>query len=291
MDNLLLNIEQALLWAKEQLGSHHVSDDGVHDSAIVDSKFLLAACLQCEIVYLHTWPEKLLDTLQMQMFQNYISQRILGNPVAYIIGYRDFWTLRLKVSAATLIPRPETELLVEIALSLGLAKATKVLDLGTGSGAIALALASESPDWLITGLDKSAESVVLAKDNAAVHKLERVNFIQSDWFSAVQKQQFNLIVTNPPYIEDDNCYLQQGDVRFEPSSALTSGFDGLDDIRLIVSQSQYYLADEGWLVIEHGYQQHGQVTDILHSHGFKQIRSEYDFNGLPRVSLGKIKKA
>jgi release factor glutamine methyltransferase len=144
---------------------------------------------------------------------------------------------------------------------------------------------------LIIGLDKSSEAVLLAKENAIIHKLERVNFIQSDWFSAVeQQQQFNLIVTNPPYIEDNNHYLQQGDVRFEPSNALRSGLDGLDDIRLIVSQSKYYLADNGWLVIEHGYQQHSQVTNILSANGFNQIRSEYDLNGLPRVSIGKIGK-
>lgn len=286
----MLTIAQALLWAKEQLSLHHVSDDGLHDSAAMDSKVLLAACLQCEIVYLHTWPEKWLDKRQMKIFEDYISQRILGHPVAHIVGYRDFWTLRLKVSAATLIPRPETELLVEIALSLNLAKDAKVIDLGTGTGAIALALASENLGWLITGLDKSAEAVVLAKDNAAIHQLEQVNFMQSDWFCAVEQQQFDLIITNPPYIEDNNHYLQQGDVRFEPSSALTSGFDGLDDIRLIVSQSQCYLADNGWLVIEHGYQQHDQVTNILRAHGFEQIRSEYDLNGLPRVSLGKIGK-
>ena len=285
---MLFTIAQALLWAREQLSSHNISDDGLSESAAIDSKVLLAACLQCEVVYLHTWPERWLDKLQVKTFQSYISQRILGYPVAHIIGYRDFWTLRLKVSAATLIPRPETELLVEIALSLDLAKDANVVDLGTGTGAIALALASEKPDWFITGLDKSPEAVLLAKDNAALHKLERVNFIQSDWFYAVKQQKFALIVTNPPYIEDDNHYLQQGDVRFEPSSALISGFDGLDDIRLIVSQSKHYLADNGWIVIEHGYQQSDQVTDILSANGFHQIRNEYDLNGLPRVSLGKL---
>ena len=285
---MLLTIAQALLWAKEQLSSHNVSDDGLHDCAAIDSKYLLAASLQREVVYLHTWPERWLSKSQMEIFESYISQRILGNPVAYIIGYRDFWTLRLKVSTATLIPRPETELLVEISLSLDLVEHAKVLDLGSGSGAIALALASEKPDWFITGLDKIAEAVLLAKDNATLHKLERVNFVQSDWFCAVEHQQFDLIVTNPPYIEDNNHYLLQGDVRFEPSSALTSGLDGLDDIRLIVAQSKHYLAADGWLVIEHGYQQSDQITDILTTHGFIQIRNEYDLNGLPRVSLGKV---
>jgi release factor glutamine methyltransferase len=247
---------------------------------------LLAACLQCEVVYLHTWPEKLLDELQIKLFQEYISQRSLGHPVAHIIGYRDFWSLRLKVSSATLIPRPETELLVEIALNLNLAEYSKALDLGTGTGAIALALASENSNWLVTGLDKSLQAVALAKNNAVIHKLERVKFIQSDWFSAVEDRKFDLIVTNPPYIENNNHYLQQGDVRFEPESALTSGVDGLDDIRSIVSQSKHFLTDNGWLLIEHGYKQSRQVTDILRAHGFNQIRSELDLNGLPRVAMG-----
>ena len=249
---------------------------------------LLAACLQREVIYLHTWPEKLLDELQMKTFQKYIRQRSLGHPVAHIIGYRDFWSLRLKVSPATLIPRPETELLVEIALNINLVEDSTVLDLGTGTGAIALALASENPYWTITGLDKSSQAVSLAKDNAVMNNLERVNFIQSDWFSAIEDQQFDLIVTNPPYIEENNQYLQQGDVRFEPSSALTSGVDGLDDIRFIVSQSKHYLTDNGWLLIEHGFQQSSQVMNILRAHGFNQIRSELDLNGLPRVTLGYI---
>ena len=286
MENQLLTIEQALSWAKAQLNANSVSDDGLHDSASIDSKVLLADCLQRELVYLHTWPEKRLDQMQMNKFKDYIEHRSSGHPVAHIVGYRDFWSLRLNVSPATLIPRPETELLVEIALDLNLTEHATVLDLGTGSGAIALSLASEQPNWLITGVDKSEQAITLAKDNATKHQLERVNFIQSDWFSALEHKQFDLIVTNPPYIENNNQYLQLGDVRFEPSSALTSGLDGLDDIRLIVSQSKHYLTDNGWLVIEHGYQQSDQVADILSEQGFRQIRSELDLNGLPRVALG-----
>jgi release factor glutamine methyltransferase len=286
LDNLSFTIAQALSWAREQFSSHSVSDDGLYDSAAIDSKVLLATCLQREVVYLHTWPEKRLNKMQMKIFQEFVSQRSLGHPVAHIIGYRDFWSLRLKVSPATLIPRPETELLVEIALQLKLDEHSKVLDLGTGTGAIALALATENPCWLVTGLDKNTEAVALAQDNASMHKLERVKFIQSDWFSAVTQQQFDLIVTNPPYIENNNRYLKQGDVRFEPSSALTSGMDGLDDIRLIISQSKHYLADNGWLVIEHGYQQSDQVSDVLKAHGFNKIKNETDLNGLPRVTLG-----
>lgn len=288
MNNPLLTIEQALSWAKEKLTQDGVSDDGLHNSAAVDSKVLLAACLHQEMVYLHTWPEKLLTQMQMQTFEEYLALRSLGHPVAHIIGYRDFWTLRLKVSAATLIPRPETELLVEIVLGLDLPDKTKILDLGTGTGAIALALASENCNWQVTGLDKYPQAVALAKENAMVHQLERVDFVQSNWFSAVAHRQFDLIVSNPPYIEDDNHYLQRGDVRFEPTSALTAGADGLDDIRLIVAQSKHHMTVRGWLVIEHGYQQSSQVADIFKEHDFKQIRSEFDLNGLPRVTLGSI---
>ncbi|WP_299078102.1 peptide chain release factor N(5)-glutamine methyltransferase [uncultured Paraglaciecola sp.] len=288
MDRPELTIAQALAWAKEQLSAQGVSDDGLFDSAAIDSKILLAACLQQEQVYLHTWPEKHLDEQQMCAFENYICQRSAGHPVAHIIGYRDFWSLRLKVSAATLIPRPETELLVEIALNLPITKDAKVLDLGTGTGAIALALASECLYWSVTGIDKSSAAVSLAKENGVQHQLERVNFIQSDWFSGVEQCAFDLIVTNPPYIEDNNHYLQQGDVRFEPSSALTSGADGLDDIRLIIAQSKKYLANKGYLVIEHGYQQSAQVADIFRDNGFEDIRIEYDLNDLPRVTLGSI---
>jgi release factor glutamine methyltransferase len=288
LHNSLFTIAQALLWAKEQLSANSVSDDGLHDSASIDSKVLLADCLKREVIYLHTWPEKRLDAPQMKKFQEHITQRSLGHPVAHIIGYRDFWTLRLKVSPATLIPRPETELLVETVLNLNLVQYAKVLDLGTGTGAIALALASENPNWLITGVDKSYQALLLAKDNAITHQLEQVNLIQSDWYSAVEHLKFDLIVTNPPYIEDNNHYLQQGDVRFEPSSALISGSDGLDDIRLIVSQSKQYLSENGWLVIEHGYQQSKQVMSVLKAEGFNQIRSELDLNGLPRVTIGRI---
>ncbi|MEP1445076.1 MAG: peptide chain release factor N(5)-glutamine methyltransferase [Paraglaciecola sp.] len=284
----MLTIAQALDWAKTQLRDRGVSDDGLHESAAIDSKVLLAASLNKELVFLHTWPEKLLDKLQMKTFEEFIEQRTAGHPVAHIIGYRDFWTLRLKVTPATLIPRPETELLVEIALTLDLPESVKVLDLGTGTGAIALALASEKHNWVITGVDKQSDAVTLAKHNAVLNKLERVEFKQSDWFSAVTQQQFDLIVSNPPYIEENNAYLQLGDVRFEPSSALTAGLDGLEDIRHIVAQSRQYLTHNGWLVIEHGYQQSASVEAIFKENTFKKIYSESDLNGLPRATFGCI---
>jgi release factor glutamine methyltransferase len=281
-----LTIKQALAWARQELVENGVSDDGQFDSSAIDSKVLLSACLDCELVYLHIWPEKYLNHSQLEHLQTLVAKRILGHPVAYLIGYKDFWSLHLQVSPATLIPRPETERLVEIALDLPMHESAKVLDLGTGTGAIALALASEKPNWSITGLDKNLEAVKLAKENATSNQLEQVVFIQSDWFSGVGKQQFNLIVTNPPYVEQDNELLKKGDVRFEPSIALTSGVDGLDDIRLIVAAGKKHLLNNAWLVIEHGYQQGELVSHIFRSHGYSQIHTEQDLNDLPRITLG-----
>jgi release factor glutamine methyltransferase len=287
-----MTIAQALQWAKQQLIAHQVSDDGLVDSATVDSKVILCASLDCELVYLHTWPEKLLTPAQLSILEEFIAKRITGVPVAHIIGYRDFWSLRLHVSAATLIPRPETERLVEIALELPLPTDAHVLDLGTGTGAIALSLASEQPKWQVMGLDKSPAAVALATHNAQVNQLHTVKFIQSDWFSAIDivknNSKYDLIVTNPPYVEEASQYLKMGDVRFEPASALTSGVDGLEDIRLIAEQAKSYLRNEGWLLIEHGFQQGQAVADILKVNGFINVRIEADINNLPRATLGQF---
>ncbi len=282
------SIQQALEWARAALSKAKVSDDGNFDSSRVDSKALLAAVLQKELVYLHTWPEKLLDAQQAQAFKQAVEQRVLGHPVAHITGYRDFWSLRLAVSNSTLIPRPETELLIELVLALNLPNHTKVLDLGTGTGAIALSLAVENPNWQITAVDKSSEAVALAKQNAQNLNLPQVQIKQSDWFAALAEQKFDLILSNPPYIENDNNFLQKGDVRFEPASALTSGADGLDDIRLIVAQCPTYLTPGGVLAIEHGYQQQAQVQSILAEHGLQNIRTEKDLNHLPRVTVSTL---
>ncbi|MGS2721233.1 peptide chain release factor N(5)-glutamine methyltransferase [Paraglaciecola aestuariivivens] len=283
-----MSIQQALEWAKLALAQAQVSDDGESDSSGIDSKILLAAILQKDQVFLHTWPEQLLEEKQWQHFSQAVQQRIDGHPVAHIIGYRDFWSLRLEVNPSTLIPRPETELLVELALDLNLADQSSVLDLGTGTGAIALALASEQASWKITAIDKSDEAVVLAKRNAKRLKLDQVEIKQSNWFENLVNQKFDLILSNPPYIEDKNIFLQKGDVRFEPASALTSGIDGLDDIRLIVSHSKAFLAPSGILAIEHGYQQSEAVQAIFKQNGFANIRTQNDLNHLPRVTMGNV---
>lgn len=274
-------IAEQLAFAKEQLKDS--------DSAAMDSRLLMCQVLQCNTVYLMTWPEKNLDTKQLLAFRHLVEKRKQGHPVAYILGYRDFWSLRLQVSPATLIPRPETELLVETVLDLPLKNATNVLDLGTGTGAIALALASEKPHWQITGIDKNADAVALAKHNGQANKLSHVCFMQSDWFSNLSTASFDLIVSNPPYVEQNSVYLQQGDVRFEPASALTSGEDGLNDIRFIIPNAIAYLVPGAWLVFEHGHQQAQGVQALLRENGFEQVRSVSDLNGHPRVTLGCYK--
>ncbi|KXI30753.1 peptide chain release factor N(5)-glutamine methyltransferase [Paraglaciecola hydrolytica] len=278
------DIAAQLRWA-----ANEITDSAAQsDSAILDSKLLLAYCLNCEQSYLHTWPEKILTEGQIQQFHSLVAQRMAGHPIAHLVGYRDFWTLRLQVSNATLIPRPETELLVESALALALVPQAKVLDLGTGTGAIALSLAFEKPEWQITGIDKSHDAVTLARSNAVLNKLDAVSFRQSDWFSQLDAQLFDLIVSNPPYVEQHSPYLQQGDVRFEPLSALTSGDDGLDDIRFIIAQAKPYLNDGAYLILEHGYQQDVQVRSIFESNAYVEIQSIADFNGLPRISMAKF---
>lgn len=272
-------IEQVLVWATGQLTES--------DSAAVDSRLLLAHCLQCESIFLRTWPEKPVSPQNVAQFKDLIALRQQGHPVAYLLGYQDFWSLRLKVSAATLIPRPETELLVEIALDLALAADAVVLDLGTGTGAIALALASERPAWQVSAIDQSADAVALALDNARVNNLGHVNVLQSDWFNRLGAKKFDLIVSNPPYVEHASPYLALGDLRFEPKSALVSGIDGLDDIRIIIEQSKAHLNSHGWLLLEHGYEQGAQIRQLLASHHFSAIQTIRDLNGLERVSLGQ----
>jgi release factor glutamine methyltransferase len=217
------SISQALSWACSELSES--------ESASLDSQILLCHVLDCSMAHLMTWPEKPLSETDQSYFQEVTTRRKNGQPIAYIIGYQGFWDLQLKVSPFTLIPRPETELLVEAALELSLLDDCNVLDLGTGTGAIALALASEKPDWKITAIDFIKEAVDLAKQNADLNDLSHINIVQSDWFAQLSNEQFHLIVTNPPYVESQSHYLKKGDVQFEPLTALTSGEDGLNDFQ------------------------------------------------------------
>ena len=254
----------------------------------LDAELLLAHVLGKSRSYLHTWPERELDAQQLECYQAALSRRQAGEPVAYILGQQGFWSLELEVASHTLIPRPDTELLVETVLALLPATPAALLDLGTGTGAIALALASERPGWRLTGVDRVPDAVALAERNRARLKLANVNFIASHWFSALAGQRYQLIVSNPPYIAADDRHLAEGDVRFEPSSALVAGADGLDDIRLIIQQAPNYLEAGGWLLLEHGFDQAAAVRELLSARGFSAVESRRDLGGHERISLGRF---
>lgn len=256
------------------------------DSPKLDAELLLCFVLQRTRAWLYGFDDYPLNINEVQQLSNVLTRRLQGEPMAYITGQRDFWTLTLNTHSSTLIPRPDTETLVEWALTLALPQAAKVLDLGTGTGAIALALASERSDWQVQGVDYQIAAVQLAKENAAINQLTHVQFKQSDWFSEVAGV-FDLIVSNPPYIDGQDWHLNQGDVRFEPRSALVAEEAGIADLRHIVHSAPQYLAAEGWLLLEHGYQQAQAVRELLMNHGFKQIETRLDLGGNPRITGGQ----
>ena len=260
--------------------------------ASLEAELLLAHVLEKPRSYLFTWPERLLSTEHIQALQHLVEQRLQGRPIAHLIGKREFWTLDLTVTADTLIPRPETELLVELALKcLPQDKACKVLDLGTGTGAIALAIASECPLAQVIALDQSISALQIAQLNAQRHTLTTVQFMQSNWFSELPQTSastFEVIVSNPPYIAEGDPHLSQGDVRFEPLTALTAGYEGLDDLKIIIQQAPYYLKTQGWLLVEHGYDQGIAVRQLFLQAGFQTISTQQDLAGHERVTLGHV---
>ena len=262
------------------------------DTALLDTELLLCHSLSVDRAWLKTWPDKILSAPDMQRFEQLFRRRLEGEPVTFIIGSQGFWTLDLKVSPHTLIPRPETELLVETAMQLELPNNSQVLDLGTGTGAIALALASEYPQWQMTAVDVQASAVELAEQNRLACRLKNVTIYQSDWFAAVANRQpqtlFNLIVSNPPYIEIDDAHLFEGDVRFEPASALVSGTQGLDDLQLVIGQSSGFLAPAGWLLVEHGHAQGLAVRGLFNEAGYVLVETRQDYNQLDRITLGRL---
>lgn len=273
------SVDQLLSWATTALTES--------DTARLDAEVLLCHVLQKERSFLFTWPGHELNEQQLSDFRQLVAQRQQGNPVAYLTGERDFWTLRLAVSPATLIPRPDTELLVEKALDKELPQNAIVADLGTGTGAIALALASERPGWSVVAVDKFPDAVELAKKNARLNNIKNIEVLQGSWFEPLAGKQFQLVVSNPPYICADDEHLGQGDVRFEPSTALASGKDGLDDIRIIIDQARSHLLPAGWLMIEHGYHQANKIEHLLRAAGYKAIHTYKDWAGHDRVTQGQ----
>ncbi len=254
----------------------------------LDVELLISYALGRSRTWLYTYPEYVISKMEQSHIEQLIERRIKGEPIAYITGEKAFWTLNMKVSPATLIPRPDTECLVEAILNLVVSKDQSLLDLGTGTGAIALAISSERPDWQVTGVDIKASAVALANENALLNNIPNVVFKQSNWFEKTFGQTFDLIAGNPPYIEEKDPHLTKGDVRFEPHLALVSGKDGLDDIQIICQQAPQYLNHNGWLLLEHGCSQTQNVKQLFMAAGFSNIETLKDLAGLDRVTKGQL---
>ncbi|MGB1799301.1 MAG: peptide chain release factor N(5)-glutamine methyltransferase [Gammaproteobacteria bacterium] len=275
-----MQIVDALKHARQQL---HASE-----SAQLDSELLLCEVLNCERSYLYAYPEKELTQHNITSLNQFIALRANGHPIAHIIKQREFWSLLLQVDEHTLIPRPETEILVDAALKRIPEDSKKdVLDLGTGSGAIAIAIASERPLAKVIATDKSDKALTVAKQNAEKHNIKNIQFINADWFNIENKQSYDVIVSNPPYICSNDAHLEQGDVRFEPLSALASGKDGLDDLRIIIGEAKNHLNKQGWLLVEHGYNQAEQVQQLFNENNFSSVTTIKDYSDNDRVTIGE----
>lgn len=260
-------------------------------TARIEVQSLLQQVLAVPRSHLLAHPEQVLTAAQQAAYDGLLQRRLRGEPVAYILGEREFFGLNLKVTPATLIPRPDTELLVELALQRIPAHGRfRVLDLGAGSGAIALTIAHARPEAQVTAVDASAAALAVARENALRLGIRNVDMVRSDWFAALEGRRYGLIVSNPPYVAAGDEHLVQGDLRFEPASALVSGADGLDDIRRIVDQAGRFLEGSSWLLLEHGYDQAGAVRALLEQCGFIGVFSAGDMAGIERVSGGKLMK-
>ncbi|AEF53761.1 peptide chain release factor N(5)-glutamine methyltransferase [Marinomonas posidonica] len=276
-----MRIDESLQGASERLRF-------MSDTALLDAQLLLAQVLNVSTSYFYSWPERVLTNDELSSYDALLTRREKGEPIAYILGKQAFWTLDLEVAPCTLIPRADTECLVEAALSiLHVTKGKKILDLGTGTGAIALALATECRDSKVLGVDLIADAVALAKRNAASHQISNAHFMQSCWFEQLSELgMFDLIVSNPPYIDPEDHHLSEGDVRFEPKTALVAENHGLADIERIIEQAPNFLKQGGYLMFEHGYDQAEAVRRLLTLSGFSEVRSIQDFGGNDRVTMG-----
>ncbi|MBS0847182.1 peptide chain release factor N(5)-glutamine methyltransferase [Citrobacter sp. JGM124] len=259
------------------------------DSPKRDAQIILGFVTGKSRTFILAFAETVLDDSQLSQLAALLSRRVKGEPVAYLVGEREFWSLPLRVSPATLIPRPDTECLVEQALAYLPSHPCNILDLGTGTGAIALALASERPDCQIIALDVVPEAVELARSNGLQLGITNVTVQQSHWFSALDNdQRFNLIASNPPYIDSADKHLSLGDVRFEPKSALVADHHGLADIEILVGHSQGFLEPGGWLILEHGWQQGAQVRQLFREAGYHHVSTGKDYGGNERFTSGQF---
>ena len=270
-------------WLREAISQLQASESPRRDAEII-----LEFVTGKGRTYILAFGETQLTDAQCEQLNSLVARRQRGEPVAHLTGVREFWSLPLFVSPATLIPRPDTECLVEQALARLPASPCRILDLGTGTGAIALALASERPDCTVTAVDRMPDAVDLANRNRLNLAIDNVRVLQSNWFSALSGQQFEMIVSNPPYIDEQDPHLAQGDVRFEPLSALVAGASGLADIILIIDQSRRVLSAGGYLLLEHGWQQGEAVRDAFTRAGYQAVETCRDYGGNERVTLGRI---
>lgn len=289
------SIKQALNHAMLRLrGSaldklEHISESDLQ----LDTEVLLGFCLNKPRAFIHAWPEYIIPEKNLTTFEAFIKKRAQVFPIAYLIGEQEFWSLTLKVNQEVLIPRPETECLVEFIIkelsnhnNLADKKYIKGLDLGTGSGAIALALSHEKPKWIMEACDFSSKALEVAKHNKKKLGLNAIKLIYSDWFSDIESNDFNFIVSNPPYIEEDAVELVNESIQYEPRSALCSAKQGLADIEKICQHAPQYLKNGGFLIIEHGYQQGQSVAILFKQQGFLQVSCYQDYAGLDRFTVG-----
>ena len=266
-------------------------DDGtailrrVSDSPRLDAELLMGMVLRKPRSFLHAWPEHQLSERDAACYEELLRRRFAGEPIAYMTGIREFWSMPLRVTPAVLIPRPETELLVERALlRLPEDEATRVLDLGAGSGAVSLAIARERPRAQVVGVDISLAALELARGNAKLQKIDNVEFRESDWFDAVRGEKFNIVVGNPPYVAEDDPHLGRGDARFEPRLALDAGAGGMNCFRAILERAHNYIVRQGWLLLEHGPDQHMALRRLLEAQHYHDITLHKDGAGRDRVT-------
>jgi release factor glutamine methyltransferase len=258
------------------------------DSAVLDAEVLLCLTLDKKRSYLRTWPDKELQPEHTTRFWTLIQERQKGTPIAYITGSREFWSRDFRVTPDVLIPRPDTELLIELSLKLiPPDKPVKIIDLGTGSGILAITLAAECPHAHVTATDFSLSALRIARLNANKHSTHNIRFFQSNWFANVPDAKFNLIVSNPPYIAEDDIHLKQGDIRFEPQTALCAADQGLSDIKTIADKARNHLEPGGHLLIEHGYDQQHPVQTIFKDFHYDNVQTVADLSGQPRVTYGQ----
>ena len=256
----------------------------------IDAEILMQHVIDKPLAWLIAHGESIATSDHIRAFYQLINQRHAGQPIAYLIGRKDFWNLSLKVDSNVLIPRPDTETLVEQALErIAKDSASDVLDLGTGSGAIALAIAKDRPKAKVLAVDSQNGALTIARENATINSIGNAQFLHSDWYSNLPKGlSFDLIASNPPYIENGDPHLQQGDLRFEPSSALVAMDNGLADLNLIISKAPCFLKTRGWLLVEHGYNQADEVARLFKSNGFNNVNGYQDINKLPRCTAGRL---